>query len=234
MNLLSRHRVVLLDLNGTFMFGGDRFGPGEDFHATYRSLGGSSLSPDRVEAAIRSCFCRMAADYENPAKHDDFPGVAEALRAADPGLSEAEVGLLERAFAAHELGRVPEGHADFLRRLAGTHRLGLVANVWAGKGPWLGELRRAGVLGLFDPLVFSSDTRSVKPSGVLFELALRPFGVPRSEVLFVGDSLRCDIRGAKAAGLSTVWINPAGGADADADLVVGSLLDLRENAPRPG
>jgi FMN phosphatase YigB (HAD superfamily) len=100
------------------------------------------------------------------------------------------------------------------------------ANVWSAKGPWLAELGRAGVLGLFGSLVFSSDTRSVKPSRVLFDLALGPFGVSRSEAVFVGDSLRCDIRGAKAAGLSTVWVNAAGDGHPDADLVVVNLLDL--------
>jgi hypothetical protein len=151
MGALDRYRVVLLDLNGTFMFGGDRFGPGEDFHATYRSLGGSSLSAAQVEAAVRSCYARMAIDYEDPARHDDFPRVAEVLRAVAPGLPEAEIDLLDRAFAAHEVGRVPDAHAAFLRRLAGTHRLGLVTNVWSGKGPWLAELGRAGVLGTVRP-----------------------------------------------------------------------------------
>ena len=42
----------------------------------------------------------------------------------------------------------------------------------------------------------------------------RPIENPeaRSEVVYVGDSLRCDVLGAKAAGLATVWINPEGGA----------------------
>jgi FMN phosphatase YigB (HAD superfamily) len=35
------------------------------------------------------------------------------------------------------------------------------------------ELERVGVLGLFESLVFSSDHRSIKPSPVLFDIALR-------------------------------------------------------------
>jgi hypothetical protein len=30
MNLLKKFKVVLLDMNGTFMFGGDRFSENED------------------------------------------------------------------------------------------------------------------------------------------------------------------------------------------------------------
>src|SRR5262245_36787056 len=226
MGILDQYKVVLLDLNGTFMFGEDRFGPGEDFAATYRSAGGGVLTPQDVERAIRACYGRMAAAYEDPARHDDFPRVAGVLRAVAPGLPDGELGRLERVFGLHELGRVPPGHAAFLHRLARTRPLGLVANVWSGKELWVRELERAGVLGLFRSLVFSSDTKGVKPSRLLFDRALRPFGVGGAEAVFVGDSLRCDVRGAKAAGLGTVWVNPSGTGDAAADHVVGSLLDL--------
>jgi FMN phosphatase YigB (HAD superfamily) len=231
MTALDRVRVVLLDMNGTFMFGEDRFGPAEDFAATYRSVGGRALEPQQVKTVIRACYGRMAAAYENPARYDDFPRVADALRATAPGLPEEERQHLERVFGLHELGRVPPEYADFLRRLAASHALGLVANVWCRKDLWLQELERAGILGLFRSPVFSSDTASVKPSRVLFERALRLFGVERSEALFVGDSLRCDIEGAKAVGLATVWINPSGTQHSAADHVVGSLLDLLPHGP---
>jgi FMN phosphatase YigB (HAD superfamily) len=234
MTVLDRFRVVLLDLNGTFMFGQDRFGPGEDFAASYRSVGGRALEPRQVEWAVRACYDRLAADYENPERYDDFPRVGDMLRAVAPDLPDEERERLERVFALHELGRVPPVHAAFLHRLAGTHALGLVANVWSEKGLWVQELERAGVLGLFRSVVFSSDTTSIKPSPVLFERALRPFGVPRSEAVFVGDSLRCDLQGAKGAGLATVWINPAGTGDPAADWVVGSLLDLDLLLPASG
>jgi FMN phosphatase YigB (HAD superfamily) len=223
---LDHFRVVLLDLNGTFMFGQDRFGPREDFARTYRSVGGRALEPRQVERAIRACYASMAADYENPDRYDDFPQVADVLRARAPCLPDGEYEHLERVFGLHELGRVPPEYAALLRGLAATHALGLVANIWSKKDLWLRELERAGVLGLFRSLVFSSDTASIKPSRVLFERAFHAFGVARSEVLFVGDSLRCDIEGAKAAGLATVWINPSGTQHPAADWVVGSLLDL--------
>src|SRR2546426_10370117 len=54
-DILSRFGAVLLDMNGTLMFGGDRFGPDQDYAATYRSLGGSRLAPEVVQAAIPAC-----------------------------------------------------------------------------------------------------------------------------------------------------------------------------------
>ena len=151
-SILSRFTVVLLDMNGTFMFGGDRFGPEQDFAATYHALGG---------------------------RH---------------------------------------------------HRLGVIANIISRKEPWLSEFARAGVLHLFATTVFSSDSRSVKPSRKLFEHALSAIHVPRSEVVFVGDSLRCDIGGAAGAGLASIWIDRAGrgrGArDPEPTCVIGNLLEL--------
>src|SRR2546426_828481 len=54
-DILSRFGAVLLDMNGTLMFGGDRFGPDQDYAATYRSLGGSRLAPEVVQATITAC-----------------------------------------------------------------------------------------------------------------------------------------------------------------------------------
>jgi FMN phosphatase YigB (HAD superfamily) len=168
----------------------------------------------------------MAADYEDPSRYDDFPRVPEVLRLVAAGLPDGEVRRLELVFGLHELGRVPAEHASLLRWLAARHQLGLVANIWCEKSLWLRELERSGVHDLFRTMVFSSDYRSIKPSPVLFRRALDGFAVDRSRVVFVGDSLRCDIEGAKTVGLSTVWISDAGG-DAKADHVVSSLLDLR-------
>ena len=54
--------------------------------------------------------------------------------------------------------------------------------------------------------------------------------VPRSAVIFIGDSLRCDIGGAAGAGLATVWIDRQGlGRQADGpqpDFVVRDLLEV--------
>jgi putative hydrolase of the HAD superfamily len=225
-SILNRFKVVLLDMNGTFMFGQDRFGPGEDFAATYRSLGGTAVADADVDRAVRATYDRMLLDGGNPAKYDDFPQVAEVLRSLFPLLPDDERERIEEVIAAHELGRVPDEYADCLRRLARTHRLGLVSNLWSKKDRWMRELERAGVLSLFESPVFSSDHRSIKPSPVLFKLALQAFGVDKEQTVFVGDSLKRDVDGAKRVGLATVWIAPSGSASASADHVIPRLLDL--------
>ena len=92
------------------------------------------------------------------------------------------------------------------------------------------EFERAGIYDLFDVTIFSSDYGHIKPSPYLFAKAIEAFGVERSKIVFVGDSLKRDIAGAKAVGLSAVWINTdVGKVDKSVpspDLVIQDLRDL--------
>ncbi len=230
--MLSRFTVVLLDMNGTFMFGGDRFGPDQDFAATYHALGGRRLDARVVQEGVRACFETLGVIYDDSARCDSFPAVLDTLRdlPTTRNLPENELKLLERVIAEHELGTVSDPYALALKRLAATHRLGVIANIISRKEPWLNEFARAGVLNLFATAVFSSDGRSIKPSRKLFEQALGAIETPRSELVFVGDSLRCDIGGAAGAGLASIWIDRTGrgrrSSDPKPTFIVGDLLEL--------
>src|SRR2546427_8054760 len=103
-DILSRFAAVLLDMNGTLMFGGDRFGPDQDYAATYRSLGGSRLAPEVVQAAIPACYEIMERIYNDPARCDSFPRVQDTLRTLPQakGFDERELKLLEDVIARHE------------------------------------------------------------------------------------------------------------------------------------
>ncbi|MBX3728305.1 MAG: HAD family hydrolase [Candidatus Sumerlaeia bacterium] len=231
MSGLDHLDVLLLDLNGTFMFGHDRFGPGESFAATYRRLGGSRLRADVVDHLVRATFESVLRRYNDPAHTDSFPSLAEMLAplCAHAGVCEEESHLLARVFALHECGHVPPEHAVALHRLARTHRLGLISDIWSPKELFLAELDRAGVADLFEVLVFSSDTTSVKPSAALFERALEAFpDVPRERIAYVGDNFARDVLGARTAGLCTIWVSasePPNGHHPP-DLRVATLLEL--------
>jgi putative hydrolase of the HAD superfamily len=231
MRFLDSFSVVLLDMNGTFMFGHDRFGVEEDYHATYRAAGGQDLDRERLHRIMRSTGEAVLRDYNDPARFDDFPSLAEAFqrygRAEDKHLP-----MLERVFAVHEMGQVPADHQAFLRETSRTHHLGIVSNICARPEPWLTYFERTGLLTVFKTLVFSSECRSIKPSPLLFQRAIETLP-PRSSVLFVGDSLDRDIVPAKAMGLHTAWIAPTGENHPAADVVVESLPALAEVAAEP-
>lgn len=224
--VLDMYSVLLLDMNGTFMFGEDRFGITEDFYATYRAIGGERLNSSEVNQAIRDCYKRMLNLCKNPQYFDDFPRLAEGLQfyTSTPA---SELLLLEKVFTTHELGVIPSSYAEFLQRLSRSHQLGLVSNIWGRKQSWLAEFARAGIEGLFTVEVFSSDSRSIKPSLVLFQKALQAFPA-NSRFLFVGDSLDRDMKPAKQLGLGTAWISATRTILPNVDYVYSNLLEIEK------
>ena len=216
------------------MFNVDRFSETDDVGATYRQIGGKTLSEEEVHQIISRVFKEMLSDYQNPHYYNRFPSVFSYLQALPEakGLPASEVLLLERVFALHEVGTIPHPHAEALQQLRKTHRLGVVSNIWSKSGLYLREFERVGIRGLFDILVFSSDHGPIKPSPSLFGKALEAFEVDRSEIVFVGDSLERDIAGAKTVGLSAVWVNTGTGEIGESvptpDLVIHDLPELLE------
>ena len=79
MKISDRYRVILLDMNSTFMFGEDRFGPAEDFFETYLRLGGGAMDRQDVNGVIRNCFKGMMAQSRDPSQYDNFISVEQGL-----------------------------------------------------------------------------------------------------------------------------------------------------------
>ena len=225
MAFLDQFSVVLLDMNGTFMFGHDRFGPEQDYFATYQALGGNRLTRDELMSVWLPSLASLLEIYDTPSRFDDFPALSEVFM--DHGAGKENVPDLERLFAAHEIGEVPTTHAKFIAATAKTHSLGVVSNICAHPSTWLHTCASAGVFEAFKVLVFSSEGRSIKPSSALFRRAMDAFPA-ESRILFVGDSLDRDILPAKALGMSTTWIAPPGSFHPAADRVVTSLPELAQ------
>jgi putative hydrolase of the HAD superfamily len=98
--------------------------------------------------------------------------------------------------------------APTLEALRSRYRLGLITN-----GP--SEIQRRkiehfGLANYFDVLIVSGEVGVAKPDPAIFRLAMERLRVEPSEALFVGDSPEYDLRGAMAAGVPFVWMNPGG------------------------
>lgn len=74
------------------------------------------------------------------------------------------------------------------------------------------KLHAVGIEGLFDAIVISGELGVAKPDVRPFQVAMETLGVRGRSAWHVGDSLGSDIAGAKAAGLTSVWLNRAGRA----------------------
>ncbi|HEX6745515.1 MAG TPA: HAD family hydrolase [Solirubrobacteraceae bacterium] len=101
-----------------------------------------------------------------------------------------------------------EDAAPVLDALRGDYRLALVTN---GASCLQREKFEASGLGdRFDAVVVSGDLRSAKPDPSVYAHALSALGAEPGDAVMVGDSLRNDVDGPIAAGLSGIWLNRTG------------------------
>jgi HAD superfamily hydrolase (TIGR01662 family) len=89
-------------------------------------------------------------------------------------------------------------------------KLGIWANTKrareAGVRRWL---RRAGIDTYFTWVVTSVEAGYRKPDSRFFDYALRRCGLKKNEVLFVGNQLDTDMKGASDYGIANVWLSDA-------------------------
>ncbi len=77
------------------------------------------------------------------------------------------------------------------------------------------DVRRVGIDHLFDIVITPAEAGAAKPDAAIFRYALDRIGVRASEAVHVGDDPVCDIVGAAALGMRTIWMNPTGIAWSD-------------------
>lgn len=68
------------------------------------------------------------------------------------------------------------------------------------------ELKKNGVLPLFDDIITTKDTGYKKPSVYNFLYILRKYDIKPAQVVSVGNSYTYDIKPARQLGIKTVWI----------------------------
>lgn len=115
-----------------------------------------------------------------------------------------------------------------LGALKGLLSLGLITN-----GASDTQRQRLGWFDLeqhFGVIVISGEVGVAKPDPAIFGLALDKLAVSPDRAWYVGDSLHTDVAGAKAAGLTAVWLNRHGSTrksrDLEPDLEIESLTEL--------
>jgi putative hydrolase of the HAD superfamily len=120
----------------------------------------------------------------------------------------------ERLACAHmaqlvDAATVPAAHAPLLARLGRRASLGCVTNFdHAASAHRI--LERAGLAALLEVVVVSETFGLRKPAAEIFRAALDGLEVSAQAGIFVGDTFDEDVRGAAAAGMRAVWLNPRG------------------------
>jgi len=114
---------------------------------------------------------------------------------------------------------------------AGIERAIISNSPWDAPGSLSqNDMERCGIATYFDVVIVSGDVPWRKPNPEFMWEAARRLGVEPSECLVVGDSLRADIAGARAAGIRCAWVKRDATEMADddpqPDEIVASLSEL--------
>src|SRR2546422_729841 len=124
-------------MNGTFMFGEDRFGDTEDFSAHYFKLGGT-FPQSEINRIIRAAYDYLNARYPDENYRHNFPSLESAVREfTDENPDENEIAKIVETFAFHELGHIPPDYVAALRKLRKCFTLAAVIDIWSPKRAWL-------------------------------------------------------------------------------------------------
>jgi putative hydrolase of the HAD superfamily len=106
---------------------------------------------------------------------------------------------------------MPNEYPEFLKRLRGRYKIGLVSNFDHSPAVWK-ILDKFGVRDLFDTVVISADLGFRKPNARLYETVLAAWGAAPNRTLFVGDTPKADVLGPKRLGLAAAWVRSGDGA----------------------
>lgn len=117
---------------------------------------------------------------------------------------------------------------SYLRRKG--YKLGLITDTDVEPGFKRKRVRRFEFLKLFDTVIISGeDTPETKPSRKPFLLAASRLGLSTDKCVVVGDKPFTDIKGAKAAGMRTIWVKRRDwSVEESADFTISSLIELRD------
>ena len=74
----------------------------------------------------------------------------------------------------------------------------------------MAKLQKLGLTDYFTVILTSEEAGCEKPEPAFFRLCARKAGMDVSECLFIGDSLKGDVLGAKNAGMKALWYAPEG------------------------
>jgi len=154
-------------------------------------------------------------------------GVAAALRPDD-----ASLGLRVAGRFLADARACIAANAPVLERLARRYRLGIVSNFY---GNLETVCDNAQVRRYFGVIVDSARVGLSKPDPRMFVTAVEALGIDPRRAVMVGDSLARDMAGARAAGMSHIWLTQAperqGPPCCPGDHLIGSLRDLEELLP---
>ena len=167
-------------------------------------------TPIGLQKLYSEGVAKLKAALPEPDMEIDLRSVFQGMLSA-VGMAKPQAGVIDDfAWAFRRATRTKcqpvLGANDLLQRLKTNFRLGLVGD--AQKIFTMKELEELRMVEHFENIILSSETGYRKPSTKMFEVVLQALEVAPEEAVFVGDSVKEDVAGAKAAGIRTLHYCP--------------------------
>jgi len=245
-----RIKAVIFDYGGT-LFRSKR--PWSEVKARGLAAAYETLRTGGLESSLQKFVKVSDAVFEEfekaEAKEDrDIPDRTKYLEVVErllPDLPKAKksrlAGEANRAFwkVATETYPMRKSAKPALKHIQSKGlRMGILSNHHNYES-LVSHLQDSGIHGHFEVVLASEKEGIRKPNTEIFERSLKALGVESHEAIFVGDSPRHDIVGARSSGITTVLIDDGGprdswthpeGLDPDMstpDYVIADLAELR-------
>lgn len=222
---VGAHRIaVLFDFGGTLDADGV---PWKERMAEFWTAEGCRLDPAVFDRAF------YAADDALVGAISPESTFAETVARLSRGVAEG-LGACDKALADCIAARFVEGALDKLRAnrpalvaLRERYRLGIVSNFY---GNLVTVCEGCAIDDLFAVVVDSAQVGYRKPDPRIFQAALTALRASPEEAVFIGDSQPRDMAGARALGMSHVWLrrrrSPQDRVCCPGDMIVSSLGEL--------
>ena len=194
--------AVLFDFGGTLDANGVAWK--ERFFRLYRDEG-IKIAPERFAPIFYAVDDALAGAVPASLPLRDI--VVKLVQGVTQALDLRDLTLVER-IAKRFLEETREQlsvTSAVLGRLSRCYRPGVVSNFYGNLATVCHE---AGLSPFLTVVVDSACVGYMKPDPRIFFTALAELGVDPAQALFVGDSLRRDMAGARAIGMPHVWLAP--------------------------
>ena len=209
---IKRPRAVFFDLDATLVY----FNPDVLLQKMALVCEAMAVSHGVDATALLAVHRRLVLDLWSRAEVGTVSGRQvsrdiwrEALSACGCDVEGAELVAADMYWdTRHGVIGLYDDSIPTLEALRGRYQLAVITN-----GPWdmqIDKLEVHGCEGHFDLFVASGELGLLKPDPRIFQHACDKLGVAPEEAWHIGDSLTTDVAGAKAAGLTAVWLNRDG------------------------
>lgn len=176
------------------------------------------LDPARVLAANEEAWHRYWPDVEDGWMLGRLDGEAVSLEAWRRTLLACGVNDVDLARAARQAhirhaqatARLHDDASPMLDLLKPRFPLAVITN--GASDTQRSSLRLLDLEDRFDAVLISGELGVAKPDPAVFRMAAARLGVEPVAVWHIGDNLGTDVAGARAAGLTAVWLNRLGAA----------------------